>query len=73
MGHRSTQPIPMMELSPVVVVPFVLSLVAAFAAMMFARRRSDGRPFSLVAAVLYAVAAGCFLLGIIFWSMRVYV
>ena len=62
----------MINLTPFDVVPFVLALVAAFAAMMFARRRNDARPFSLVAAVLYAVAAGCFLLGIFSWSSRLF-
>lgn len=61
-----------MDLTPADIVPFVLALVAAFAAMLFAKRRNDARPFSLVAAVLYAVAAGCFLLGIISWSTRLF-
>lgn len=59
-----------MDLTPADVIPFVLALVAGFAAMLFARRRHDSRPFSLVAAVLYAVAAGCLLLGIVSWSTR---
>jgi len=62
----------MIDLTAYDVVPFLLALVAAFAAMLFARRRNDARPFSLVAAVLYAVAAGCFLLGIISWSSRMF-
>ena len=61
-----------MDLTPADVVPFLLALVAAFAAMMFARRRSDARPFSLVSAVLYAVAAGFFILGVIAWSTRLF-
>lgn len=62
----------MTNLTPADVVPFVLALAAAFAAMLFARRRNDARPFSLVSAVLYAVAAGCVLLGIISWSSRLF-
>jgi hypothetical protein len=58
------------NLSPVDVIPFVLALVAAFAGMMFARRRNDPRPYSLVAAILYAIALGCFLLGVIAWVTR---
>jgi hypothetical protein len=59
-----------MNLSPAEIAPFVLALVAAFAGMLFARRRDDQRPFSLVAAVLYAVALGCFVLGVIAWATR---
>ena len=61
-----------MDLTPADVVPFLLALVAAFAGMMFARRRSDVRPFSHVSAVLYAVAAGFFILGIVSWSTRLF-
>lgn len=60
----------MLDLTPADIVPFVMALVAAFAAMLFARKRDDARPFSLVAAVLYAVALGFFLLGAISWGMR---
>lgn len=61
-----------MNPTPADIVPFVLALVAAFAAMLFARRRNDARPFSLLSAILYAVAAGSFLLGIISWSTRLF-
>ena len=60
----------MIDLTPADIVPVALALVAAFAAMLFARRRNDARPFSLVAAVLYAIAGGCLLLAIISWSSR---
>jgi hypothetical protein len=40
--------------------------------MLFARRRDDARPFSLVAAVLYAVALGFFILGLISWGTRLF-
>lgn len=59
-----------MSFSPSDFMPFVLAIVAAFAAMMFGRRRRDARPFSLVSAVLYAVAIGCVILGLISWATR---
>jgi hypothetical protein len=59
-----------MDISPAEIVPFVMALVAALAGMLFARRSNDSRPFSLVAAVLYALAIAFFLLGIIAWVMR---
>jgi hypothetical protein len=60
----------MFNATPADIIPFVLALVAAFAAMLFARKRDDARPFSLVSAILYAVALGCFVLGVISWSTR---
>jgi hypothetical protein len=62
----------MYDITPADVVPFVVALVAALAAMLFARRRDDARPFSLVAAVLYAVALGFFILGLISWGTRLF-
>jgi hypothetical protein len=61
-----------MDITPADVVPFVMALAAAFAAMLFAKRRDDSRPFSLVSAILYAVALGCFLLGVISWATRLF-
>lgn len=58
------------NLTPADIWPFVLALVAAFAGMMFARHSRDPRPYSLVAAILYAIAVGCFLLGVISWATR---
>lgn len=60
----------MFNLAPADYVPFIAALVAAFAGMLFARHRHDSRPYSLVAAILYAIAAGCFLLGLISWGTR---
>lgn len=60
----------MFETTPADIVPFLAAIVAAFAAMMFGRHRRDSRPYSLVSAILYAVAAGCVLLGVISWGTR---
>jgi tellurite resistance protein TehA-like permease len=60
----------MYDISPADIVPFVAAVVAAFAAMLFNRHRGDARPYSLVAAILYAIALGCVLLGLISWGMR---
>ena len=60
----------MFDITPAEIVPFIVALVCAFAAMLFARHRDDPRPYSLVAAILYAVALGFFLLGAIAWAMR---
>jgi hypothetical protein len=51
-------------------VPFVAAIVAALAAMLFARKSDDARPFSLVAAVLYAIALGCVIIGVLLWALR---
>ena len=60
----------MSDLTPADIVPFVAAAVAAFAAMLFNRHRDDPRPYSLVAAILYAIALGCVVLGCISWGMR---
>jgi tellurite resistance protein TehA-like permease len=60
----------MYDISPADIVPFVAAVVAAFAAMLFGRHRGDARPYSLVAAILYAIALGCVILGLISWGMR---
>ena len=60
----------MYDITPAEIVPFVMALVAAFAGMLFARHSDDPRPYSLVAAILYAISLGCLLLGFIAWGMR---
>jgi hypothetical protein len=60
----------MFDITPAEIVPFVLALVCAFAAMLFARHSADPRPYSLVAAILYALALGFLLLGLVAWGMR---
>jgi tellurite resistance protein TehA-like permease len=60
----------MYDITPADVVPFVAAIVAALSAMLFARHREDARPYSLVAAILYAIALGCVLLGVISWASR---
>ena len=62
----------MFDITPAEIVPFIMALVAAFAGMLFARRSDDARPFSLVAAILYAIALGFFLLGLVAWGMRLF-
>lgn len=59
-----------MDLTPADIVPFVMALVCAFAATLFHRHGEDMRPYSLVAAVLYAIALGFFVLALISWGMR---
>lgn len=60
----------MYDITPAEIVPFIVALVAAFAGMLFARHSDDPRPYSLVAAILYAIALGFLLLGLIAWGMR---
>jgi tellurite resistance protein TehA-like permease len=60
----------MYNLTPADIVPFVAAAAAAFAAMLFGRHRGDARPYSLVAAILYAIALGCVILGLVSWAMR---
>ena len=60
----------MLDITPAEIAPFVIALVCAFAGMLFARRSDDMRPYSLAAAVLYAVAIGFLLLGLIAWGMH---
>ena len=60
----------MFDLTPADIVPFVAAVVAAFAAMLFGRHREDARPYSLVSAILYAIALACVILGVISWSTR---
>lgn len=62
----------MFDITPAEIVPFIVALVCAFAAMLFARHRDDPRPYSLASAILYAVALGFFLLGLIAWGMRLF-
>jgi len=59
-----------MDLTPADIVPLVMALVCAFAAMLFNGHREDMRPYSLVAAILYAIALGFFVLALISWGMR---
>jgi hypothetical protein len=60
----------MFDITPAEIVPFIVALVCAFAAMLFGRHSEDPRPYSLVSAILYAVALGFLLLGLIAWGMR---
>jgi tellurite resistance protein TehA-like permease len=60
----------MYDITPADIVPFVLAAVCALAAMLFGRHRADMRPYSLVSAILYAVALGFLILGFVSWSMR---
>lgn len=60
----------MFSLTPADIVPFIAAIVAGLAAMLFGRHRHDSRPYSLVSAILYAIAFGCLLLGIISWATR---
>ena len=60
----------MYDITPADIVPFVAAVVAVLAAMLFGRHRDDARPFSLVAAILYAVALGCVIIGVLLWTLR---
>lgn len=60
----------MYDITPADIVPFVAAIVAALAAMLFARHRDDPRPFSLVAAILYAIALACVIIGVLLWATR---
>ena len=60
----------MYDITPADIVPFVAAVVAGLAAMLFGRLREDARPYSLVAAILYAIALGCVILGVISWATR---
>jgi tellurite resistance protein TehA-like permease len=60
----------MYDITPADIVPFMAAIVAALAAMLFARKSDDARPFSLVAAVLYAIALGCVIIGVLLWALR---
>ncbi len=61
----------MYDITPAQIVPFIVALVCALAGALFARRSADPRPYSLVAAVLYAVALGFFVLGIAAWGLQI--
>lgn len=60
----------MFDTTPADIVPFIAAVVAGIAAMLFGRHRHDSRPYSLVSAILWAIAGGCVLLGVISWSTR---
>jgi tellurite resistance protein TehA-like permease len=60
----------MFDLTPADIVPFIAAAVAALAAMLFGRHRGDSRPYSLVSAILYAIALGCVVLGLVSWGTR---
>jgi tellurite resistance protein TehA-like permease len=62
----------MLEITPADIVPFVVAVVCALAAMLFGRHKDDARPYSLVSAILYAVALGFVLLGLISWATRLF-
>ena len=59
----------MFNLTPAEYVPFLLAIAAAVGGMLFARSRDGTRPYSLVAAILYAIAVGCVVIGI--WSFAI--
>jgi tellurite resistance protein TehA-like permease len=61
----------MNDITPAQIVPFVMALVCALAGALFARRGNDPRPYSLVAAILYAIALGLFILGVIAWGLQI--
>jgi tellurite resistance protein TehA-like permease len=60
----------MYDITPADIVPFVAAIVAGLAAMLFGRHREDARPYSLVSAILYAIALGCVILGLVSWGTR---
>jgi tellurite resistance protein TehA-like permease len=60
----------MYDITPADIVPFVAAVVAVLAAMLFGRHRDDPRPFGLVAAILYAIALACVIIGVLLWAMR---
>ena len=62
----------MYDITPADIVPFVAAVVAALAAMLFSRNRDETRPYSNAAAILYAVALGCVILGLISWGTRLF-
>jgi hypothetical protein len=39
--------------------------------MLFVRHSDDPRPYALIAAVLYAIALGFFLLGVVAWGLQI--
>lgn len=60
----------MYDITPADIVPFVAAVVAVLAAMLFGRHRDDPRPYSLVAAILYAIALACVIIGVLLWAIR---
>ncbi len=61
----------MNDITPAQIVPFVMALVCALAGALFARHSNDPRPYSLVAAILYAIALGFFILGAVAWGLQI--
>ncbi len=60
----------MYDITPAQVWPFVFALVSALGGMLFGRYSADSRPYSLVSAILYAVAVACLLLGVVGWMLQ---
>jgi FtsH-binding integral membrane protein len=61
----------MYDITPAQIVPFVMALVCGLAGMLFVRHSDDPRPYALIAAVLYAIALGFFLLGVVAWGLQI--
>jgi biotin transporter BioY len=54
---------------PTQVVPFLLAVVAAVCAALLHRSRED-QPAGFASVILYAVAAGCVIIGIATWWLQ---
>lgn len=58
----------MLNTIPTTLVPFLLAIVAAVAGFVFSSWRT-GEAWALASKVLYAVAAGCVVIGIATWML----
>jgi hypothetical protein len=58
----------MLNTIPTSLVPFLLAIVAALAGFVFSNWRT-GEAWALASKVLYAVAAGCVVIGIATWLL----
>ena len=58
----------MLNILPTTLVPFLLAIVAAVAGFVFSTWRT-GEAWALASKVLYAVAAGCVVIGIATWLL----
>lgn len=54
---------------PTYIWPFIFAVIAALFGFMFAHRHVRGEPSTLVSRILYAVAAGCVIIGFATWGL----
>lgn len=70
MGATQLRLHPMYDLTPAQFWPFIFAFISGIGGMLFGQHAEDSRPYSLVSAILYAIAVACLLLGVVGWVLQ---